>query len=120
MLAAISSLPETGIEQFLTELIKYSEEPLTSALKSLNLKNEHLKTPKDLILFLMTNKDKFKYPEEAISKAIANLIFAKNIPGIKQAAQSTTSKESKLWILWIIIGASLLTYIIIKKKKKKQ
>ena len=49
----ISSLPDTNVEQFLSDLIAQSEEPLTSALKSIDLKKEKIKTPKDLILYLL-------------------------------------------------------------------
>jgi len=39
---------------------------LASALKSIDLRKEGIKTPEDLILYLFTHKE--KYPEEAVSK----------------------------------------------------
>ena len=46
ILVMLSSLPKTSAEQFLRDLIEYSEEPLTSALKLLDLKKEKIKSPK--------------------------------------------------------------------------
>ncbi|MCE5348098.1 MAG: tetratricopeptide repeat protein [Bacteroidales bacterium] len=118
MLAVISSLPETDAVQFLKDLVKYSEEPLTSSLKAINLKKENIKSPKDLIMFLMTNK--VIYPEEDVFKSIANLIIGKNIPADTITSQLMSGKNNRLWILWIIIGASLFIYVMVKRKKNKE
>jgi hypothetical protein len=120
MLVMISSLPDTKVEQFLRDLIENSEEPLTSALKSLDLKKEKIKSPKDLILFFLMNNDKEKYPEGAVYKSIANLITTKDIPADIIASQLTTGKEGRLWILWIVIGAGLLFFFIVSRKRKKK
>jgi len=119
MLAIISSLPDTKVERFLLDLIEYAEEPVLSSLKSPELKKEKIKTPKDLILFLLMNKDKEKYPEEAVFNSIANLIAAKDIPSDIITSQFTTGKECRLCILWIVIGAGLLFFFIVFRKRKK-
>jgi LPXTG-motif cell wall-anchored protein len=114
ILVAISSLPNTSVEQYLRDLIDHSEEPLLSSLKSLDLKKEKIKTREDLILFLIMNNDKEKYPEEVVFKSIANLI---NL-------HRKTGKQGGLWILWIVLGAGLLFFFILfrrrRKDKKKQ
>ncbi len=119
LMASISSLPDTNVEQFLSELIENSDEPLRSALKSLDLKKEKIKSPKDLILFLLMNKDKGKYPEAAVYKSIANLIAAKDIPVDSITSQIAAGKVGWLWILWILLGACLLAFFFIFWKRKK-
>jgi len=119
LMASISSLPETTVEQFLKDLIRYSEEPLTSALKSINLKQEHIKTPKDLILYLMKNKDKLKYSEDAILKALSEVVAANNVPGIAVPPETTTGKKGFTWLPWVIILSCLFLFFFFKRKKDK-
>jgi tetratricopeptide (TPR) repeat protein len=119
ILTMLSTLPDTKVEQFLRDLIKYSEEPLTSALKSLDLKKEKIKTPKDLIMFLLTNNDQAKYPEDGVSKAISKLITEKDIPISTISSQLTTGKNHNLWILWVLAGTVILLLFIIYIKRKK-
>ena len=124
MLAIISSLPGTGVEQYLGDLIKFSEEPLLSSLKSLDLSKEKIKTPADLIMFLLNHKNKEKYPEESVFMSIANLILANDIPSNIITSQLLGWKGHKTWILWIVIGAGVILFFIIflsrKKNKPKQ
>ena len=119
LLVAISSMPETTAQQFLDLLIEYSEEPLTSALKELDLKKEKIKTSKDLILYLLTSKDKDKYNEDAVYEAIAGIVISKDIPeDYIRLTQDGKGKE-KGWILWLLLGAGLFFFLIIYRRKKK-
>jgi hypothetical protein len=113
----ISSVPGTKVEQYLNDLIKYSEEPLASALKSIDLKKEEIKTPEDLILYLFAHKE--KYSEEAVSKSIANLIAAKDLSAAKNKAQTAPAWSSYLWILWIVLGVGILSLFIIFWRRRK-
>ena len=119
MLAIISSMPDTKAEQFLRDLTDQSEEPLISSLKSIDLNKENINAPKDLLLYLLTSKDKAKYPEEPVYKAIANLIIAKEIPLTTIAAQSASGQKSLLWILWVILGTGLCIIFFIFRKRRK-
>ena len=118
ILATISSLPGTSAEQYLKKLIEYSEEPFTSALKSIDLRQERIKTPVDLISYLLNNDDKNKYPEEAVIKSIARLIVANDIPAdtIKSHAKS---RGGILWTIWILVGALLFIIFFIFLKRKR-
>jgi hypothetical protein len=119
MLVIISSLPGTTVKQYLNDLIENSEEPLTSALKSIDLKKEGIKTPEDLIMYLFKNKQ--KYPEEAVSKSIANLISAKNISADNLKSLFTAAKQGYLWILWVLLGAGILgLFLILWRRKRNQ
>jgi|WetSurMetagenome_2_1015567.scaffolds.fasta_scaffold00930_9 tetratricopeptide (TPR) repeat protein len=119
LFAAIGSLPDTKVEQFLADLIAQADEPLASALKSINLRKEKIKTPKDLILYLLANKDKF--PEDALTKAIAKLITSKDIPVNKIKSLVVSGKPGKLWVLWVILGSGLfiLFFYLWKRKNNK-
>jgi hypothetical protein len=120
LLVKISSLPNTKVEQYLKDLIAHSDEPFASLLKSIDLKKENIKTPEDLISFLYTNKD--KYPLEAVSKSLANLIAAKNISGENLKSQPTgTGHRNLLWLLWVLLGAGVIGFLILlwyRKRKK--
>jgi hypothetical protein len=120
MLAVISSLPETGARQYLSDLTAESEEPLRSSLQSIDLNKEKNTLPKDLIMFLLVNKDKEKYPEEAVFKSIANLIISKDIPSGVSTSQRTTGKGHKSWILGVATGALLLFFFIIFRRRRKR
>jgi formiminotetrahydrofolate cyclodeaminase len=115
----ISSLPDTTVQQYLNDLIRNSEEPFASVLKSIDLKKEGIKTPEDLIMYLFKNKQ--KYPEEAVSKSIANLISAKNISADNLKSLFTAAKQGYLWILWVLLGAGILgLFLILWRRKRNQ
>jgi hypothetical protein len=116
----ISTLPDTKIEQFMGDLIENSEEPLISSLKSTDLKKEKIKTPEDLVLLLLTASDRMKYQEESVFKSIANLIVSKNISAGTIESQLPVSEVNRLWILWVIIGASIVFFFIIFTRRKKK
>jgi len=117
MLVIISSLPDTKVKQYLHDLIEQSEEPFATALRSIDLKKEGIKTPEDLISYLFANKEKF--PEEAVSKSIANLISAKDISVDTIKSQLTTTKKGTLWILWVLLGTGLFIFFLVLWKRKK-
>ncbi len=117
LLASISSLSDTKVEQYLQDLIAKSEEPFATSLKSIDLKKEGINTPEDLIMYLFANKE--KYPEEAVTKSIANLISAKDISVDTIVPHLPAIKKSPLWILWVLIGSGLFIFFLILWKRKK-
>jgi len=117
ILAMISSLPDTKVEQFLSDLIDNSEEPLTSSLKSIDLKKEKIKSPVDLLLYLLKNKDKF--PAEVVFKTIGNLVTSKDLPVTTIESETISGKKSRIWIIWILAGSGLFILFIILWKKRK-
>jgi hypothetical protein len=121
LLIAIGLMNGTDPEQLLQKLIANSEEPLLSALKSIDLKKENIKTPRDLMLFLITNKDKQKYPEELIYKAIANIIMSKDLPADLNR-NIKTGQRNLSWLLWVLLagGLGFIFYLFWKKSKKKE
>lgn len=121
LLATISSLPGTTAEQMLEDLLKFAEEPLLSSLKALDVKNQKIKTPAELIMFLITNENKATYPEDPVYKSISSLIASKNISEDKIAGQvkSGTGQNVIPWIIGLLAAAAAFLFFIIFRKKKK-
>jgi hypothetical protein len=121
MLISIGLIPGTDTEEFLQKLIANSEDPLLSALKSIDLKKEKIKTPRDLLLFLITNKDKLKYPEDQVYKAVANIIVSKDLSGDLNMNTKTVGRNIS-WLLWILLSGVLVfvLFIFLKKRKEKE
>jgi hypothetical protein len=112
-------LPGTEVDQYLPDLTDQSEEPLLSSLKSLDRKKEKITSPGDLLIYLINNTDKVKYPEESVYKAIANLIIAKDITSDDIAARFAPEKNSWLWIILILLGSGLFIIFFIFRKRRK-
>jgi hypothetical protein len=124
MFTAVTTLPGTKAGQLLTDLSGSSEEPLTSSLHSTDLRKEKIKSPEDLMLFLITAGDRAKYPEESVFKSVANLIISKNVPADSIKSYMPSGKKGSLWILWVVVGAAVIFFLIFfggrRKKEKKE
>jgi hypothetical protein len=115
----ISASPGTKVEQYLKDLIEHSDEPLTSALKSIDLKKEGINTPEELLSYLFNNKA--KYSEASVNRSIANLISSKDISGEELKTKYSGNLKNNLWILWVVIGAGLISlFLILWKRKNKK
>jgi hypothetical protein len=124
MFTAVTTLPGTKAGQLLTDLIGSSEEPLITSLHSTDLRKEKIKSPEDLMLFLITAGDRSKYPEEAVFKSVANLIISRNVPADSIKSYMPAQKAGSMWVLWIVVGAAIIFFLIFisgrRKKEKKQ
>jgi len=121
LMLAISAAPGTDVQKFLNDLIANSEEPLTSNLKSIDLRKDKIKTPKDLLVYIFSYKNRDKFDEELVFKAIGNLIVSKDLPASVIAEnQAAATGKNRLWVLWIIIGTAFLFFIIYYRSRKKK
>ena len=124
IMLSITALPDMSAEEYLQQLIQNAEEPLLSFLKSIDLDKENIKTPRDLLLFLLSDKNKGKYSEEALYKAIASLTAEKDLTAETiRANQEEFREKGKLWIIWLFLGAGILFFLLyrtVKKKKKTE
>ncbi|HLN56202.1 MAG TPA: tetratricopeptide repeat protein [Bacteroidales bacterium] len=119
LLARISKLPGTNAGEFLSDLLTVAEEPLLSLLKELDLRKENIRTPEQLVLFLLTNSE--KYPEELVYKAIAELISKNNIPAGQIAEQvSGGTKKFPYWLLFVVGGGLLIFFILLFRRRKEK
>jgi hypothetical protein len=118
MLAILSSPPESDAKQFLEEFLNYTEDPLLSLLRAINVKKEKIKSPQDLINHIMVNED--LYPAEDVFESLARIIAASEIPSDTFEDRLSEGKVCRLWILWIVLGAGLIIlFIVIFRKRRK-
>jgi hypothetical protein len=117
MLVMISSAPGTKVDQYLNDLIVHATEPFASLLKSIDLNKEGIKTPVELITYLLKNKE--KYPEADVAGSIANLISAKDISAQNINGHLATSSKGYLWILWVLLAVGILGFFLILWRKKR-
>ncbi len=120
MFAIISSLPGTEVTQYIKELSEFAEEPLLTGIRNIDLKANKIKSPKDLIEFLLRNKE--KYPDDLVFSSLAKLIASRDIPSGVITQSMSKGEGLKLWHLLTILGIGLLVLIIwlfFRKRDKK-
>jgi hypothetical protein len=121
LIVRMSTVPDTKTDQYLNDLIGNSDEQFLSTLKSVNLKKARIKTPEDLISYLLNNKE--KYPQEFVFGSIANLINSKNISPEDFKAKVPSGNKNELWILWLLLLAGIFIFFLIfwrrRNKNKK-
>jgi tetratricopeptide (TPR) repeat protein len=121
LISRISALPGTDANSYLEDLKKYSDEKLTGYFESSSFKKSDNKTPYEVILTLLRNKDKELLPDSSLFEALSKLISAKDIPIDTITAQKPVVHRNNLIILWVVLGAGLiLLFIIYTRRKKKE
>jgi hypothetical protein len=114
----MSSLPGNSPDQYLNDLIGHSDEQFISALKAVALKKANIKTPEDLIKYLIANKE--KYPQEFVFGSIADLINSKNVSHQDLKTKVPSGSRNGLWILWLLILAGLFTFFLILWRRRNK
>lgn len=116
MLAELSSRPGSEVSQYLTDLSD-GDQQLASALKTIDLKKEGIATASDLLGFLYSNKE--KYDVNSVSKAIANIISAKDTTPVVYKPEAANAGHDYLWILWVLTGVLVIALILAFWKRKR-
>lgn len=119
MFSAISALPGTDVEQYLRNLADNSEEPLHAWLNGLDLKKEKIKTPVDLIRFILKNIKEGNIPGEVFFNAISKLIADQDIPTETIKTQVSPPEEHKYWYWWFVVGGGFILFIILFRWRMK-
>lgn len=120
MLAAISSLPGTTADEYLEALMRFAEEPLLTSLKELDLKAQKIRTPEDLLSFLLANEDNVSYPEDQIFNALAELINDTNISDKTIAEHASGNQQRTPWLFVLIAGLIVFFILIFARRRKKK
>jgi hypothetical protein len=121
MMARLSSGSKTKASQYLKDLASQADEILRSSLASVDLKKEKIKTPSDLLNFLIENNDRIKFPLDDIFSTIAKLIISRNQPEEGLFKRLLGGAGIGTWILIVLIGSGLISlFVILLKKKKKE
>lgn len=121
MLVKLSSLPGTKVEKYIEELAAYSDESLRNYLNGPEMKKAGIKTPEEVILYLLKNKDKGIYSEISLFDALSRLIESKDIPAGTIYTPIAVTEGNYLWIIWLILGTGVVAFVfIIGRRKKKE
>jgi hypothetical protein len=120
MLSSISSVADADIKQFIDKLILQSDKELAKYLKGLDLSKLKIKTPSDLIYYLLINMDKGQYTGESLFIALSNITISSDLPENVISRQIETLKKSRMWIVWIALGVGIVFWLILWKRKKKK
>jgi tetratricopeptide (TPR) repeat protein len=120
LITILSALPNTAGSTYVDELRGYSDEKLKEYFDSPSFKKAAKKTPGDVLINLLRNKDKGFFPENSLYEALVNIIIAKDIPAETIASQKVTVTENNLWILWIVIGAGLIIFLFVFRRRNKK
>jgi tetratricopeptide (TPR) repeat protein len=121
MFAVITTMPKTKVNVFAGKFAGYSDESLSSWIKTFDVRKENIKSPSELILYILRNKDKLNIPDDVFFRSLAKMIASENIPSETIRSQSEAAKGGKLWILWVLLGGGLIfLFFIIRKKNKKE
>lgn len=118
MFSAITTMPDTKVKAFLKNFADASDEPLSSWLKSIDLKNENIKSPYDLLMFVLKNKGKGNFSDESLFNSLAKLIVAENVPADVIKSQAAKAAGNIWWILLILLGVGLIYLFFILKRRK--
>jgi len=120
MLTMISSMNDDELQEFISKLIRNSDDPVQLWLNSIDLKTKNIKNPRDLILFLLNNKD--EVPEESLYNSISKQIIAEDITVEEIRDNLEAAGKKSRWYFWLLASGSLaiLVYIYLSRKKKQQ
>jgi len=119
MFKSLTALPETGIGDYIKELMTYAKGTFAGYLENLDLKKNKIDSPEELMNFLIRQRNMNIFPENELFEAVAEFIANKQIAKDKILIPEA-EKKNYLFILWIILGAGLIFFIILWKKKRKK
>lgn len=120
LFTVLSALPGTETKKYIDDLAGFSEEPLKSYLKGLDLKKIGVTNPEELLLYLLRNKDRGSFPEIELFNTLGRIIASKDIPADVITSQLKVTEKPDLFILWIILGAGLLFFIVLFRRRRKK
>jgi hypothetical protein len=122
MLVILSSLPETGLEQYLDELAGFADENLRTVLTTFDPREYRIKSKEELIDYLIRNTGKLNVIKSDVFSSIGKLIASKNIPDTSVVERLREGKDSGCLLIWLIVvlGIILLILFGMKRRKKKK
>ncbi|MFN8242180.1 MAG: hypothetical protein U0X39_15675 [Bacteroidales bacterium] len=122
LLVAVTVTPGTDVNIYRDELASFADEPFASWLRSLDLKKERINSPRDLILYLLKNRNKGYYTDEQLFKALGSMIASKDLSPELIKANIPVREKSKLIPVWIVLGAGIVFFFIIffRRRRKKE
>ena len=120
LLKVISTMPDSGTEDYLEELIRYSEKPLADYLRDISLARNNIRSPEDLIREMLKGRHEGFFNEDILFRTLSRIISAKEIPDDIIASQAAEKERKNYCALWIILGAGLIFIFIFMWRRKRK
>lgn len=120
MFSVLTSGSVTEKGKFLEDLASFADQSFAEYLRTLDLDKLRIKSSADLVLYLLRNRDKGLFSEESLFNALARMIAAKDIPASVITSEAGAVEKTRPFILYIIVGAGLLFFIIFILRKRKK
>jgi hypothetical protein len=90
-------------------------------MSKLNIDQLGLETPEEVIDYLISNSANGGYTPLELFETLARMISHENKTAEEIIDYFDKSERNRLWILWLLIGSSVLTlFIIVYRKRKKE
>jgi hypothetical protein len=121
LIAAMSASDGMSANDFLDSLATYADGNLSDFMSKLNIDQLGLETPEEVIDYLISNSANGGYTPLELFETLARMISHENKTAEEIIDYFDKSERNRLWILWLLIGSSVLTlFIIVYRKRKKE
>ncbi|MFO7755166.1 MAG: hypothetical protein R6V34_04180 [Bacteroidales bacterium] len=119
LIAAMSAEMDDSAEDYLARLKEFAGPELREALEKIDPDKFKDDDPEELIDFLLSNADRMGYSKNDVFEAFSKIINASDKTAEEIVDYITAEKESKPWILWILLGGATIAIIILVSRRKK-
>lgn len=120
MLVILSSVPETGIEQYIEELVGFAGESLRTVLGNFDTAQKRIKSKEDLLDYLIRNTGALNVTKSEVFSSIGKLIASKNIPETSVVERLHETRGQGCLLLWLVIVLGIILLIIFGMKRRKE
>ncbi|MDZ7738633.1 MAG: hypothetical protein U5K32_06115 [Bacteroidales bacterium] len=120
LIAAMSAETDDKADTYLARLAEFAGPELRKALEQIDLSKLDNDSPEGLINYLLSNADRMGYTKNDVFEAFSKMINASDKTADEIVDYITAEKESRLWIVWILLGGAAITLIIFGTRKKKK
>ncbi len=120
LIAAMSAEMDDKADAYLSRLAEFAGPELRKALEQIDLSKLDDDSPEGLINYLLSNADRMGYSKNDVFEAFSKMINASDKTADEIVDYFTAEKESKLWIVWILLGGATIILIVFGTRKKKK
>ncbi len=118
LIAALSADMDESAEDYLARLAEFTGVNLRIAIESLDLSEFDIKSPEEIIEYLLNNAEKYGYTREEVFEAFAKLIDSDKKTAEEIINYIESSEGNKLWILWLLLGGGVIIFFILWRRKR--
>jgi hypothetical protein len=118
MISILSAAPGTDGTKYIEDLSGFANESFAGYLR--NLDGGKFKTSRDMLAYLLKNRNKGQYTDDDLFNAVARIIACKDFDEASIAAGLAIPEKTNLTILWVILGGLMIFFVIIFLRRKKK